>query len=70
MPRNYRNIKVYEKEISKLKEEEKTNWEICEKIGIEIKQLKNIINRYNRNKEKPAAGIVLRKKADQQRMMQ
>ena len=62
MPRNYRHIKEYELEILELKSQGKTNLEICETFGFEIKQLKNFINRYNTNQRKLEAGIALRKK--------
>ena len=62
MPRNYRHIKEYEEEILRLKKEGKTNREICEKYGFEMKQLKNFINRYNTNQRKLAVGIALKKK--------
>ena len=55
-------MKEYEKEILKLKKEGKTNREICEKFGFEMKQLKNFINRYNTNQRKEAAIIALNKK--------
>ena len=62
MPRKYKHIKEYEKEILKLKEQGKTNREICEKFGFELKQLENFINRYNRNQDKLAAGIALKRR--------
>ena len=40
MARNYRHISNYEKEIIELKKEGKSNREICEIYGFEIKQLK------------------------------
>lgn len=62
MARSYRQIKEYESEILELKSQGKTNLEICEKFGFEIKQLKNFINRYNRNQRKLEAGIALKRK--------
>ena len=62
MHRSYRHIKEYEKEILELKSQGKTNREICEKFGFEIKQLKNFITRHNINQKKLSAGIALRKK--------
>ena len=62
MSRSYRHIKEYETEILRLKEEGKTNQEICERLGFEIKQLKNFINRYNRNKKKITAGMSIKRK--------
>ncbi len=62
MPRSYRHIKEYEKEILELKLRGKTNREICEKLGFEMKQLKNFITRYNTNQNKHEAGMSLKKK--------
>ena len=39
MPRSYRHIKEYETVILSLKEEGKTNQEICERLGFEIKHI-------------------------------
>ncbi len=62
MPRNYRHIKDYEKEIFELKSQGKTNREICEKFGFEMKQLKNFITRYNTNQKKQEGGMSLKRK--------
>ena len=62
MPRSYRHIQEFKKEILQLKEQGKTNREICEKFGFELKQLKNFINRYNRTQDKLAAGVALKRK--------
>ena len=62
MPRSYRHIKEYELEILELKSQGKTNREICEKFGFEMKQLKNFINRHNTNQRKLEAGIALKRK--------
>ena len=62
MPREYRHIAEYEKEILELKHQGKTNREIGEQLGFSQKKVKNFINRYNRKQEKLAAGIVIRKK--------
>ena len=62
MPRNYRHIKEYELEILELKSQGKTNREICETLGFEIKQLKNFINTYNTNQRKLEAGISIKRK--------
>lgn len=62
MPRSYRHIKEYEKEIIELRKQGKTKREICEKYGFTMKQLTNFITRYNTNQQKLAAGIALRKK--------
>jgi capsid protein len=62
MPRSYRHIKEYELAILELKSQGKTNREICEKFGFEMKQLKNFINRHNTNQRKLEAGIALKRK--------
>lgn len=62
MPRSYRHIKEYEKEIIELRKQGKTKREICEKYGFTMKQLTNFITRYNTKQQKLAAGIALRKK--------
>lgn len=62
MPRSYRHVQQYEKEIMDLKEKGKSNREICEKFGLELKQLKNFINSYNRKQRKLAAGISIKPK--------
>ena len=62
MPRSYRHIKEHELEILELKSQGKTNREICEKFGFEIKQLKNFITRHNANQQKLTVGIALNRK--------
>ena len=62
MPRNYRHIQEYEKEIIELREKGFTRKEICEKFGFSIKQLENFITRYHTKQRKLAAGITLKKK--------
>lgn len=62
MPRSYRHIQKYEKEIMELKEQGKSNRKICEKFGFELKQLKNFINRYNHKQQKLSAGITIKHK--------
>ena len=62
MPRSYRHIQKYEKEIMELKEQGKSNRKICEQFGFELKQLKNFINRHNHKQQKLSAGIVIKPK--------
>ena len=62
MPRGYRHIQEYEKEIMELRAQGKTGREIREKFGFSKKQYDNFITRYNRRQEKIAAGIAIRKK--------
>ena len=62
MPRSYRHIKEYEKEILALKKQGLTIREIGEKLGFNYEQVHNFINRHNRNQRKVDAGIALKKK--------
>ena len=62
MPRSYRHIKEYEKEILELRAQGKTGREIREKFGFSKKQYDNFITRYNRRQEKIAAGVAIKKR--------
>ena len=62
MPRGYRHIQNYEKEILELRAQGKTGREIQEKFGFSKKQYENFITNYNRRQEKIAAGIAIKKK--------
>ena len=62
MPRSYRHIKEYEKEIYELKGKGLTNREIAEKLGFELKQVKNLIARHNENQRRIEAGITIKPK--------
>ena len=62
MPREYRHIEEYEKEIIRLWEEGKTLREISEQFGFSYEQIRNFKTRYNEKQRKIAAGIVLKKK--------
>ena len=62
MPREYRHIQEYEKEILELRAKGKTRREICERFGFSKKQIEGFITRYNRRQDKIAAGIALKKK--------
>ena len=62
MPRGYRHMQEYEKEILELRAQGKTGREIGEKFGFSKKQYGDFITRYNRRQDKIAAGIVIRKK--------
>lgn len=52
MPRGYRHIKEYEKEILELKEQGKTLREIGERPGFIRKQVHDFISRYNEQQRK------------------
>lgn len=62
MPRSYRHIQEYEKEIMELRDNGKTGREICEIFGFTLKQYKGLITRYNRRQDKLASGIAIHKK--------
>ena len=62
MPREYRRIKEYEKEILELKEQGLTLRSIGEKYGFTYDQVHNFISRHNANQRKLVAGIALKRK--------
>ncbi len=62
MPRSYRHIKEYEKEILELKSQGLTEREIGNQLGFSIKQIHNFITRYNANQRKLEAGINIKPK--------
>ena len=62
MPREYRHIQEYEKEILELRAQGKTGREIREKFGFSKKQYEGFITRYNRRQDKIAEGIAIKKK--------
>ena len=62
MPREYRHIRQYEKEILELIEKGLTKREIGEKLGFSKEQIKGVLKRNRRNKEKLTCGIVPKKR--------
>ena len=62
MPRNYRNISMYEQEILEMKSQGKTLREIGTQLGFSYEQVHNFISRHNEKQRKIAAGIALKKK--------
>ncbi len=62
MPRSYRHIKEYEKDILELKSKGYTLREIGEKYGFTYEQIHNFISRYNMKQLKVEAGIALRRR--------
>ena len=62
MPREYRHIEGYEKEIIRLWEEGKTLRQIGEMLGFSYKQMRDFKTRYNQKQRKLAAGIAINKK--------
>lgn len=55
--RKWTNIKIYEAEILKMREAGRTRQEIADALGLEKEQIKNWINRYNREQARLAAGL-------------
>ena len=62
MPREYRHIQKYEKEILELKSQGYTLRAIGEKLGFTYKQVHNFITRYNAKQRKHAVEISLKRK--------
>ncbi len=62
MPREYRNISFYEKEILELREKGLTHKEIGHKLGFSQEQIKKYLKRYREKQNKIAAGIALKRK--------
>ena len=62
MPREYRHIQEYEKEILELKRQGLTKREIGNKLGFSKEQIHNFISRYNENQRRISAGIALKRK--------
>ena len=62
MPRSYRHISNYEKEILELKSKGLTLREIGAKLGFTEKQVHNFITRYNEKQRKLKAGVAIRAK--------
>ena len=62
MPREYRHMQEYEREIIELYEKGLTLREIGEKFGFTYKQMREFKTRYNRKQKKLEAGIALKRK--------
>ena len=62
MPREYRHLKQYEKELLELKAEGLTHREIGERLGFEAIKVKRFFERYRTNQKKISAGIIMRPK--------
>ena len=62
MPREYRHIKQYEKEIVELREAGLTYREIGEQLGIEQIKIKQFFERQRKNEKKLSAGVVIKPK--------
>ena len=62
MPRKYRHIKDYEKELIEYIEKGHTLRETGEEFGFEYKEMRDFKTRYNKNQKKLAAGIAIKSK--------
>ena len=57
MPKSYRHIQQYEREILELKSQGLTRKEIGKKLGLTAEQIHEFTKRYNRKQRKLSAGI-------------
>lgn len=62
MPREYRHIKLYEKEILELKEQGLSQRQIAEKLGFTYEKMHDFFKRHNRNQRKISVGEGLKRK--------
>ena len=62
MPREYRHIKGYEKEILELRKQGLTKREIGERFGFSKEQIKGLLTRNRRREEKLSYGIPPKKR--------
>jgi len=61
MPREYRHIKLYEKEIFELKAQGLSQRQIGERLGISYEKMHDFFKRYNRNQRKLSNGEILKR---------
>lgn len=62
MPREYRHIEQYEKEILELREQGLTKREIGERLGFSKEQIKGVLRRKRQREEKLSYGILPKKR--------
>ena len=62
MAREYRHIKLYEKEIFELKEQGLSQRQIGERLGIPYEKMRQFFKRHNRNQRKISSGEGLKRK--------
>ena len=62
MPREYRHIKQYEKEIFELKKQGLSQRQIGEQLGFSYEKIHEFFKRHNRRQRKLAAGISIKPK--------
>lgn len=56
--RKYTQIKMIESQIQLMRAEGMSNREIANHFGLDLKQIKNWVNRYNRSQKRLAVGIL------------
>lgn len=61
MAREYRHIKMYEKEIFELREQGLSQRQIAEKLGFSYEKMHDFFKRYNRNQRKASSGTGLKR---------
>jgi orotate phosphoribosyltransferase-like protein len=62
MTRTYTHVKAIEKEVMEMKANGKTRKEIGDYFNLTVKQVENLITRYNNRKKRLEAGIVTRRR--------
>ena len=62
MPREYRHIEQYAKEISELQKQGYSQRQIGERLGFRKEQIKEFVRRQREKDRKIAAGVVIKKK--------
>ena len=62
MPREYKQIKQYEKELLEMKKQGLTHREMGEALGYSKQQIKEFFCAYNERQRKLAAGIAIKKR--------
>lgn len=60
--RKYTHIKIIEPKLIAMRAAGKTNREIAEFFGLEIRQIENWVNRYHREQARLAAGLPLKRR--------
>lgn len=61
MPREYRHIKMYEKEIFELREQGLSQRQIAEKLGFPYEKMRDFFRRHNLNQRKASSGEGLKR---------
>ena len=62
MPREYKHLKIYEKEILELRKQGLTQREIASRIGVSYEKMHGFFKRYNKNQRKLVSEIGIKPK--------